>query len=104
MEASVSKRVIIRNDKAMKEKLIRNFVPVDVVQSRTMSSTCMVDSMSNWRRIGSFSLPPLQGVLPLMSRVSFITRLKRTSTAILIPTESSSATGPMEKVEEGSPR
>jgi hypothetical protein len=27
----------------------------------------LVDSMSNWRRRGSFSLPPLQGVLPLMS-------------------------------------
>jgi hypothetical protein len=62
----------------------------------------MVDSMSNWRRIGSFSLPPLQEVLPLISWVSFVTRLKRTSSmATLIPTELSSAIGLMEKVEEG---
>jgi hypothetical protein len=62
-----SNKVILRNDKAIKERLTRNYVPVDAVQSRTMSPTYMVDSMSNWRRIGSFSLPPLQGMLPLMS-------------------------------------
>jgi hypothetical protein len=44
-----------------------NYVPVDAVQSRIMLPTCVVDSMSNWRRRGSFCLPPLQGVLPLMS-------------------------------------
>jgi hypothetical protein len=63
----VSKRVKIRKEKAMKKRLIRNYVPVDAVQSRTLSPTCVVDSMSNWRRRGSFSLPPLHGVLPLMS-------------------------------------
>jgi hypothetical protein len=55
----VSKRVIIRTEKATKERIIRNLVLVDAVQSRTMSPTCVVDSMSNWRRTGSFSLPPL---------------------------------------------
>jgi hypothetical protein len=48
------------------ERLTRNYIPMDAVQSRTMLPTCMVDSMSNWRRRGSFSLL-LQGVLPLMS-------------------------------------
>jgi hypothetical protein len=52
---------------AMKEWLIRNYIPVDVVQLRSMLPTYVVDSMSNWRRRGSFSLPPLQGELPLMS-------------------------------------
>jgi hypothetical protein len=63
----VSNRIILRIDKAMEERLTRNCVPVDAVQSRTMSLTYVVDSMSNWRKIGSFFLPPLQGVLPLMS-------------------------------------
>jgi hypothetical protein len=59
MKEGVSKRVIIKNDNPMKEKLTRNYVPVDAMQSRTMSPTCVVDSMSNWRRRGSFSLLPL---------------------------------------------
>jgi hypothetical protein len=104
MKEGVSKRVIIRNDKAMKERLTRNYIPVDAVQLRTMLLTYEVDSMSNWRRRGSFSLPPFQGAQHLMSSVSFVTRLKSTSsTATSIPTKSSSATGPMEKVEEGTP-
>jgi hypothetical protein len=55
----VSKKVKIRKEKAIKEKLARNNVLVDVVQSRNMSPTCVVNSMSNWRRKGSFSLPPV---------------------------------------------
>jgi hypothetical protein len=51
----------------MKERLIRNYEPVDVVQLRIMSPTYVVDSMSNQRKTGSFSLPPLQRVLPLIS-------------------------------------
>jgi hypothetical protein len=67
IKEGVSKRVIIRNDKAMKERLTRNYVLVDAMQSRTMSLTCVVDSMNNWRRKGFFFLLPLQRVLPLMS-------------------------------------
>ena len=61
----VNKRVKIRKDKAMKERLIRNIVPVDAMQSRTMSPTCVVDLQLEKER--SFSLTPLYGVLPLMS-------------------------------------
>jgi hypothetical protein len=52
IKESVSKSIITRSDKAMKESLIRNYIPVDAVQSRIMSPTCVVDSMSNWRRRG----------------------------------------------------
>jgi hypothetical protein len=63
----VSKRIRRSNHKATIERLLRNYVPVDVVQSRTMSPTYVVDSMSNWKRRGSFSLPPHQEVLPFMN-------------------------------------
>jgi hypothetical protein len=61
IKEGVSKSIMKRNDKAMKQRLTGNNVPVDAVQSRIMSPTFVVDSMSNWRRTGSFSLPPLQG-------------------------------------------
>jgi hypothetical protein len=63
IKEGVSKSIIKRNDKAMKQRLTRNYVPVDVVQPRTMLPTCVVDSMSNCRRRGSFFLPLLQGLL-----------------------------------------
>ena len=94
-------KIIIRNDKPMKERWTRNFLPVDALQSRTMLPTYVVDSMSNWRRIGSYSLLSLQGVLSLMSWVFFVTRLKRTSSmAMPVLIELSSAIGQMENVEE----
>jgi hypothetical protein len=37
------------------------------VDIQTRDNPGVVDSMNNWKRRGSFSLPPLQGVLPLMS-------------------------------------
>jgi hypothetical protein len=82
MKEGVSERVIIKNDKAMKEKLTRNYVPVDAMQSRTMSPTCVVDSMSNWKRRGSFSLLPLQGVLPLMSYDPHVRHSTRESSSL----------------------
>jgi hypothetical protein len=85
IKEGVSKKIRRSNHKATTERLSRNYVLVDVMQSRIMCDL---------RGGGSFSLPPLQGVLPLMSRVFFVTRLKRTSsTAMSIPIESSSATG-----------
>ena len=53
--------------KNKKKQLQGHYAPVDIVQSRTTLKTCMVDSMINWKKRGSFCLPPLQGMLLLMS-------------------------------------
>jgi hypothetical protein len=39
IKEGVSKSIITRSDKAMKEKFTRTYIPVDAVQSRTMSPT-----------------------------------------------------------------
>ena len=55
--------------------------------------------------LNDFSLPLFQGMLLFISWVSFIIKLKRTSSKrMLIPIESSLAIGLVENVEEGSPR
>ena len=85
----------------MIERFIRNSLLMDAMQSITTLPTCVVNS-SIWRNIGSFSLPPHQGVVPLMSWVSLVIRLKKTSlVATLIPIESCFAIGLIEMVEDG---
>jgi hypothetical protein len=68
--------------------LTKNYEPVDVVQSRTMSPTCVMDSMG----AASHEL----SVLCHKIEEDIIN-------GKLIPTESSSTTGQMKKVAKGTP-
>jgi hypothetical protein len=53
--------------------------PVDAMQSMTMSPKEVVDSINICINDGSVYLEPLQGMVPLISWESFMTKLYRTS-------------------------
>jgi hypothetical protein len=94
-----------RRSKGWREKYTIEFIPVDAVQSRTMSPTSVVDSMNIWRKRGSFSLAPLQGIVPRINCVSLVTGfMSKLSLSKSMPKASSSSIGQMEKVEIGHPR
>jgi hypothetical protein len=86
------------HEKRLKQTQYLDDLPVNAVQSMTKSPTNLVYSINICNSNGSFSLEPLQGMEPLISCDSFVTKLCRTlSIDTSIPRASSSSTGCNEK-------
>jgi hypothetical protein len=94
----------VRRSKDWREKYIIEFIPMDAIQSRIMSPSSVVDSMNIWKKRGSFSLAPLQGIAPRINCVSLVTKfMSKSSLSKSMPLASSFGTCQMEKVETGRP-
>ena len=91
-----------RRSKDWREKYTVEFIPMDVVQLRTMSPISVVDSMNIWRKKGSFSLAPFQRIVPHINYVFLVTGfMSKSSLAKSMPIAFNSSTSQMEKVKIG---